>query len=167
MKCRYVRVTSPSKVRTMLRAGLAPVILDSAYRVAASWQRSIPHEWPGQDGHVTGNTARSITVRRVRQLTGAVGTASISGKSLEDGAEAHVIRPKRYRHNWKRRGGPGLLAWPDERGGAEMPTDPPGWRIRKVARHPGVSPRGYGRLALDRERPHLTAQLKAAIARMP
>ncbi len=97
----------------------------------------------------------------------AVGSARVSVKSLEEGARPHIIRPKRYRHGWKRRGGPGLLAWPEERGGASMPSDPPGWRLRKIANHPGVKARGYGALALARQRASILADLKAALARIP
>lgn len=157
MRCTFTSIKSPTKVRAELRAAIAPLVLEAGHRAAREWQRSIPHKWPGQQGFVTGNTARSITVRQVRQLTVAVGTAAISGKALEEGAVPHIIKPR----------GAKRLAWPESRGGSTMPSDPPGWRVRRVAHHPGVQARFYGRNAVERQRAHLGAQIKAAIARIP
>lgn len=167
MKARYVSVIPPRKVRTMVRSSLAPVLLKGAHGIASEWQRSIPHEWPGQMGSPTGNSARSITVRHPQQLTATIGSSLISVKALETGARPHAIVPRKAR---QRRGSgsvaTGLLAWPEERGGMTMPGDPPGMRIRKIAHHPGVKARGYGASALYKHQATLLAELKAALARV-
>jgi hypothetical protein len=163
VKCKYTTVQTPTAVRAAVRAQLTPVLRAGAYRIAKDWQDNIPHKWPGQNGHITGNTARSITVREQNQTTMAIGTAAISAKALEEGAEPHVITPKQWRHGWVRRPGGGVLAWPEERGG----YGPPGYRIRKVAHHPGVSARGIGLWALTRNRSAIQADLIAALARVP
>lgn len=162
VRAKYYRVTTPAQVRTMVRAALSPVLMQAGHNAAAEWQRSIPHEWPGQNGTPTGNTARSITVQSHGQMSVGIGTNSISGLALETGARAHLIRPRRF--TGKTRRGPALLVWPAERGGAGAPG---AVRVRKVARHPGVSERRYGYHAVEKQRSFLHNHLAAALRRIP
>ena len=163
MRVTYTRITSPAKIRATLRTAMIPVLVSGAYRVAAGWQDSIPHEWPGQDGHITGNSARSITVHTPSQLTATIGTTHLPAKALETGAKAHIIRAKRYSHGWKKLPTSGLVAWPWWRGGA----GPYGtWRVRKEAHHPGVAAGWFGYHALEREARGLLVRLLAAMTSM-
>jgi hypothetical protein len=149
----------------MGRAALSPVLVQAGHNAAAEWQRSIPHEWPGQNGTPTGNTARSITVQQHGHMSVGIGTNSVSGRSLETGARDHLILPKRYYRGGKYRNrGPTLLAWPPERGGA----GPRGsWRVRRAVWHPGVSERRYGYHAVEKQRSFLYNHLAAALRRIP
>jgi len=161
MSVRYVRITSPAAVRIKLRAAVIPVLRNGAYRVEADWRNAIPHDWPGVDGHVTGNSGRSITTHFPTQLEATVWTTHLPAKVLETGARAHVIRAKKWRHGWIRRNTSALVAWPASRGGA----GPPGkWRVRREAHHPGVKSRSYGYYALLHVRGFLDRQFAAAIA---
>jgi hypothetical protein len=158
---KYTRITSPAKVRATLRGAIIPVLRTGAYRVASDWQDSIPHEWPGQDGHVTGNSARSISVHFPSQLTATIGTTHLPAKALETGAKAHIIRAKKWRHGWVKRNTSALVAWPWWRGGA----GPFGkWRVRREAHHPGVAAGWFGYRALAHESRLLLVRLVAAIA---
>lgn len=167
MKCRFTVVTLPSRFVQQRRTAAMAVLTQVAYETAQEWQAAIPHDWPGQNGFVTGNTARSITVRPLSQSAVSVGTSSISAKALETGAKAHLIKPRRYTHGWKKLMNAGTLNWPESRGGATLPSDPPGWRVRRVAKHPGVRARYYGNTAFERQRPRLFAKLGMAMRSLP
>jgi hypothetical protein len=142
----------------MTRTAVRPVLVRAAHEVGDGWIRSIPHDWPGQNNTITGNTARDIRVEFPAQMRASISTGTISGKSLERGAREHEIHPR----------GPWPLRWPPERGGwSGLDDDPDAERVRWVAVHPGVQPRYYGWRMLNRVKAGLLGRLEAAMARIP
>ena len=143
-------VTPPSKIIGPIRQAVAVQLLAGGHKIRADWAENIPHDWPGQSGAVTGNTARDIRVTQPSQTSVVISTGTISGKSLERGARAHEIRPRgRY-----------PLKWPASRGG----YGPAGAvRVRKVARHPGVRARYIGQCAVTFNRAAIFNRIVLAI----
>lgn len=147
----YCTVTPPARIIGPIRHAAATALRVGAYEIAADWRKNIPHDWPGQSGVPTGNSARSITVHQPSQTRVTIGSSRVSVKSLEEGARAHTIRPR----------SPGkTLRWPAERGG----YGPAGaWRVRRFARHPGVRARRIGQWALTFNRTKLLHRIVVAI----
>jgi hypothetical protein len=172
---KFTRTMTPTQVRTMVQSALMPVIVGAGQQMAADWQRDIPHRWPGHGKGVTDHmdTRKDIKVLQPTQTSVSVSTGSISGMSLETGAKAHDIKPRGTRtismgaNVGREVRGAGMLAWPESRGGATMPGDPAGWRLRFVAHHPGVHARYYGLDALRRQGATLPTKLRLALLRIP
>lgn len=169
---KYTVLIPPTKVRALVRTHLGPPMMEGAERIASDWRRAIPHDWPGQQGFVTGKTALDIRVNRENQTTVAISTGTVSGRSLEEGAKQHLIPPRSLAQgSWYARSRKGgqlpTVRWPEERGGFTMPHDPPGWRVRFVANHPGVMARGYGYLAMVRQQMPILRAMNDALRRIP
>jgi len=148
--CRYRPLLTQAEARSRTLGVVEPILAQGAQAISQEWARSVPHRWP----YGTGRTAQSLTITHPSRTRFTIGSAYGPIRWLEEGARQHLIRPRRATR---------LLRWPPDRGGA---GEPGVWRIRAVARHPGISRRDLGRKALVRVNRNLETMLGLALRRM-
>jgi hypothetical protein len=159
VRAKFTVVTPPTRVRTIVRNTLNPVLVSAAHGVRNEWRGEIPHDWPGKAGVITNRTADDLAVDNPQSMRAVISTGTVSGKSLERGAREHEIWPRGFYP----------LKWPASRGGyPNDPDNPDGLRVRwPSVTHPGVRPRYYGWKVLMRRKASIQGLLQQAIGRIP